>query len=194
MAAINDYPNADYHFYQVALQYYAVGRFAALTRMMPVCGNIIHHAVEMMLKGRLTHTLSLQQMAANPYQHSLPRIWQEFKTMFPGENLTRFDQFIVLLHAFDSIRYPNRILEQGAQIAVGFVTGNSLGGRDLARPEPAYRLSITDLDELMNELFRLCSINLEAYIHAYNDAAEVIRRHNVSCQGWFPSHLPPPQE
>ena len=30
------------------------------------CGNVIHHAVEMMLKGRLTHTLTLQQMADKP--------------------------------------------------------------------------------------------------------------------------------
>jgi hypothetical protein len=192
MAAIDDYRHADYHFYQIALQYYAAGRFAALTWLMPVSGNIIHHAVEMMLKGRLTHTLTLQQMADKPYRHNLPRIWQAFKALFPAENLTRFDAFIDLLHAFDSIRYPDRLLQLGAQITVGFVTENRLGGRDPARPEPAYRLSITDLDELMDELFRLCSINPEAYLHAYNDAAEVIRKHNVSCQGWFPSYVPPP--
>jgi hypothetical protein len=193
MAAIDDYPHADYHFYQIALQYYSVGRFAALTGMMPVSGNLIHHAVEMLLKGRLTSTLTLQQMAANPYRHFLPRIWQAFKALFPSENLTRFDQFIDLLHCFDSIRYPDRLLQQGAQITVGFVTGNRLGGSDPTRPEPTYQLSITDLDDLMNELFRLCSINPEAYLHAYNDAAEVIRRHNVSCQGWFPSSVALPQ-
>src|SRR5947209_14704236 len=143
MAAINDHPDADYHFYQIALQYYAAGRFAALTAMMPVSGNIIHHAVEMMLKGRLTHTLTLGEMAARPYCHCLPRIWQEFKALFPGEDLTRFDGFVDLLHEFDSIRYPNRILRQGAQMTVGFVTENRLGGRDPARPEPEYRLSIT---------------------------------------------------
>src|SRR5437588_7197638 len=99
MAAIDDHPNADFHFYQIAFQYYGAGRFAALTAMMPVSGNIIHHAVEMMLKGRLTHTLTLQQMAAQPYRHSLPRIWQAFKALYPSANLTRFDQFIDLLHA-----------------------------------------------------------------------------------------------
>src|SRR4051794_8455400 len=91
MAAIDDYPNVDHYFYQIALQYYATGRFAALTGLMPVCGNLIHHAVEMMLKGRLTHPLTLPQMAVNPYRHCLPRIWQTFKAQFPVENLTRFD-------------------------------------------------------------------------------------------------------
>src|SRR5947209_8389499 len=99
MAAIDDYTGVDYHFYRIALQYYAAGRFAALTALTPVCGNIIHYAVEMMLKGRLTYTLTLQQMASNPYRHNLPRIWQAFKELFPAENLARFDQFIVLLHA-----------------------------------------------------------------------------------------------
>jgi hypothetical protein len=191
MAAIDDYPNADYHFYQIALQYYAAGRFAALTRLMTVCGNIIHHAVEMMLKGRLTHTLTLKQMAANPYRHSLPAIWAAFKALFPSENLNRFDQFIDLLHAFDSIRYPDRLMQQGAQITVGLVTENRLGACDPSRPEPEYRLSITDLDELMNELVRLCSINPQAYLFGHGDAVEVILRHNVSCQGWFPDHVPP---
>jgi len=190
MAAIHDHPSADYHFYQIALQYYATGRFAALTGLMPVSGNLIHHAVEMMLKGRLTHTLTLAQMAAPPYRHCLPRIWQAFKALFPGEDLTRFDQFIDLLHDFDSIRYPDRIMRQGAQMAVGFVTENRMGGHDPARPEPSYRLSITDLDDMLNALFRHCSINPQAYLHAYNDAAEVIRRHNVSCQGWFPGYVP----
>jgi hypothetical protein len=191
MAAIDDFPSADYHFYKIALQYYAVGRFAGLTGLMPVSGNVIHHAVEMMLKGRLTHTLTFKEMADRPYRHCLPRIWQAFKALFPAEDLTPFDRFIDLLHQFDSIRYPDRLLQQGAQITVGLVTESRLGGRNPARPEPEYRLSITDLDKLMNELFRLCSINPEAYLHSHNDAAEVVRRHNVSCQGWFPGYTPP---
>jgi hypothetical protein len=192
LAATDDFPNADHHFYRLGLQYYAEGRFGALTAMMPVCGNTLHHAVEMILKGRLAHTLTFKQMSKAPYSHGLPRLWQDFKALFPGEDLTRFDQFIDLLHPFESIRYPNNLLAQGAQITVGFVTENRMGGRDPGRPEPEYRLSITDLDDLMNELVRLCSINPEAYLHPYNDAVEVILRNNVSCQGWFPSRRPTP--
>src|SRR5262249_22693206 len=158
---------ADYHFYKIALQYYAEGRFGTLTGMMPVCGNTIHHAVEMMLKGRLTHTLTLAQMAANPYRHCLPRISQVFKALYPAEDLNRSAQFITLLHDFDSIRYPDRILQQGATITMGFVTESRMGGHAPGRPEPAYRLSITDLDALMNELFRLCPINPGAYLHSH---------------------------
>jgi hypothetical protein len=186
MAAIDDYPWAAYHFYKIALQYYVVGRFAALTGIMPVGGNTLHHAVEMMLKGRLTHTLTLAQMAANPYRHCLPRIWEAFKALYPTEDLTRFDWFIAQLHDFDSIRYPDRVFQQGAMISVGLGSSIPPGGDLPERTRlPVYQLGIADLDALMNELFRLCSVNPQAYLHAFRDAVEVLRRHNFSC------HTPP---
>ena len=34
-------------------QYYTTARFAMHSQCMPVCGNLFHHAVEMLLKGAL---------------------------------------------------------------------------------------------------------------------------------------------
>ena len=34
-------------------QYYIAGRQAAMARLIPVYGNLLHHAVEMFLKGAL---------------------------------------------------------------------------------------------------------------------------------------------
>jgi hypothetical protein len=53
--AIDGFPRTDYHFYTMGLQYYLAGRFGALHWLTPVAGNLLHHAVEMLLKGKLAH-------------------------------------------------------------------------------------------------------------------------------------------
>src|SRR5262245_52228023 len=49
-------------FYQLASQYYVVGRFAARAGLNPSCGNLLHHAVEMFLKGALVDDVGLGEM------------------------------------------------------------------------------------------------------------------------------------
>ena len=181
--AKTEFPMADYHFYQMGLAYYAAGRFASSAALMPVNGNLLHHAVEMILKGFLTQTLSLEQMAKNPYRHHLPSIWREFKRFHPSENLDGFDGLVDRIHEFDSIRYPDNVLKLGAVISTGFVSGNLVSGPTPA--QPVYQLSVTELDELMRTLFRLCGINPEAYFGHRTMAVEAVERDNVSCQGWF---------
>jgi hypothetical protein len=41
-------------FFKMAGQYYVVGRFAAFAGLIPITGNLLHHAVEMFLKGGLS--------------------------------------------------------------------------------------------------------------------------------------------
>src|SRR5262249_49773858 len=60
--AIDEFPQADYHFYTMGLQYYVAGRFGAVHRLTPVTGNLLHHAVEMVLKGKLAHHHSLSDL------------------------------------------------------------------------------------------------------------------------------------
>jgi len=43
----------DHFFVGNACQYYAAARFAVHAGCIPVCGNLFHHAVEMLLKGGL---------------------------------------------------------------------------------------------------------------------------------------------
>ena len=42
------------------LQYYVAGRFATANRFTPVCANLLHHAVELLLKACLSSDDSLQ--------------------------------------------------------------------------------------------------------------------------------------
>src|SRR5262245_19264953 len=101
MAAIHDHKLVDYHFYSAGFRYYAAGRFAFLNSLSPVDANLLHHGVEMMLKGRLTHVLTLKEMAKHPYRHCLPAIWQTFRSLFPDDDLSRFDGVIEQLDEFE---------------------------------------------------------------------------------------------
>ena len=41
-------------FFRTAGQYYVAGRYAAFAGFIPVTGNLLHHAIELFLKGGLS--------------------------------------------------------------------------------------------------------------------------------------------
>ena len=49
-------------FFSSATQYYVSGRYAVFAGLTPVVGNLLHHAVEMYLKGALSKTMTLDQL------------------------------------------------------------------------------------------------------------------------------------
>jgi hypothetical protein len=103
-------------FVSAGVQYYVAARASALAGLMPVCGNLFHHAVEMLLKaGIIQHN----DAAGVPFDetdkrlrqlgHKLIKSWDEFKTTHPGENLGGWDALIADLDRWEEIRYfPKR--------------------------------------------------------------------------------------
>jgi hypothetical protein len=73
-------------------------------RCMPVCGNLFHHAVEMILKGGLAQKHKLT--ALEKMSHNLERVWEAYKDDFPDSTLKRHDKTISGLNKFEDIRYP----------------------------------------------------------------------------------------
>src|SRR4051812_2944148 len=102
------------HFIEIGIDYYTSGRFAARAKLMPICGNLCHHAVEMLLKGHLAQKRSPEEL--KQLKHNLPRLWTAYKGGLPAVTLTQFDETIELLDAFEDIRYPDEIVSKGAQI------------------------------------------------------------------------------
>lgn len=137
----------------------------------------------MLLKGKLAHHRSLKKL--KKLGHDLVKCWTAFKSVLPGEDLSQHDDVITLLNEFEDLRYPDDLLKFGAVIIMGFVTRADIGSPSPGTVEPTYTLSVTDLDALMDRLFKLCGINPEAYMKFYGDALEIVERHNVSCKGWF---------
>jgi len=81
-------------FCDLATQYYISGRLAAKCFLVPVYGNLLHHAVEMFLKAVLVGTLSIDEMKNKKYGHDLTALWARFKEKENDTALDRFDQTI----------------------------------------------------------------------------------------------------
>jgi hypothetical protein len=65
-------------FFKMAGQYYVVGRFAAFAGLIPITGNLLHHAVEMFLKGGLSKN-GVRLVDLKKMGHNLPNIWTSSK-------------------------------------------------------------------------------------------------------------------
>src|SRR5256885_2139178 len=86
-------------FFRLGVHYYAAGRFAALNHLIPVAGNLLHHAIEMFLKGALGPVIGLE--ALRNTRHDLNRIWTTFKENFPIDGPAVLDKGVAELHRFE---------------------------------------------------------------------------------------------
>jgi hypothetical protein len=158
-------------FLETATQYYVAGRFSAIHHLFPVSGNLLHHAVEMYLKGSLAKHYSLREMF-NPFRHDLIKLWAEFKKKFTTSDLPEFDSVIENLNRFERIRYPDNLVLEGmsaqfARFRSGFVRsadGNS-------PTTPTYDLVMEEIDDLIKVIFQRSKLNPMACFEPLSDEA-----------------------
>jgi hypothetical protein len=94
-------------FYRYGFQYYVAGRFAVIAQLLPVAANLLHHAIEMLLKGELVH---LEEKQRRDMGHDLTKLWPAYKKRMAAENtLVSFDAIIETLNKFEEIRYPDKV-------------------------------------------------------------------------------------
>jgi hypothetical protein len=148
-------------FFTTAGQYYVVGRFAAFAGFIPITGNLLHHAVEMFLKGGLSKN-GLSLVDLKKMSHNLPNIWTKFKTTFNDPALDQFDDAICSLHRFEDIRYPDLIVAKGMIATINITRQPPL--LNSSRPEPKYELCVQDIDALVGQLFATASANPAAFL------------------------------
>jgi hypothetical protein len=84
-------------FFTNGCQYYVAGRYAAFAGFASTVGNVLHHAIEHLLKGGLSKTKSLPEL--KQLGHNLPRLWEAFKTQVNDPALAQFDGVIATLHS-----------------------------------------------------------------------------------------------
>ena len=154
--------DADRHamlFMSSACQYYAAARFAMHAQCVPVCGNLFHHTVEMILKGGLARKRKLSDL--KDMGHKLKVLWRAYKADFPDPALKRHDKTISGLDKFEDIRYPDAILKHGMGATAewsgpaGKVT--AYGG---IKTPKQYALVVSDIDDLIADAFKMSSWNL----------------------------------
>lgn len=172
-------------FCDLATQYYVAARFAAQVGLLPVHGNLFHHAVEMYLKAALGGTLPLGQM--KKYSHDLTALWDQFKTKHADPFLRRFDPTIQALQNFESIRYPDKIVHKGMLASIAWQPHHAVPGTGSAKVPPKYEVIIADIDDLVIELLKRGSFNPKFLIsrvnHAY--ARDALAYQNPQAARWL---------
>jgi hypothetical protein len=178
----------DAEFFRLGVQYYAAARAAARAGFIPVCGNVYHHALEMLLKGRLINTYSSKELASRSLGHRLNELWTAFKADTKAADLDQFDATIEAVNAFETLRYPDAVLMDGAQIRIDWVpwTPPVEFQKSAALAVPQYSLVISDIDRLVSKLFSVCSRNPKFFTGGLNSyATDAILFNNDACAGWF---------
>ena len=167
-------------YFRLATQYYVTGRFASLVFLMPVAGNLFHHAVELYAKGVLSRAVTEQQLKA--LGHRLPDIWLQFKAQVKNSELDQFDSVITRLNDFETIRYPEQLVVKGAELIVqprAFPRTKSIHPKSV--PVPRYEIVLEEIDSLIDAVFAAAKVNPEFHLAGLSrDAKEFFSRSRVS--------------
>ena len=139
------------------MQYYVSGRYAVIAGLIPVAGNLLHHAVEMFLKGGLASSMELKEL--KNVRHHLPKIWKVFKDRLGKDGFERFDPVVTSLHAFEELRYPDSMILHGAKMIMGVTGQPVLAGSAQIIATPSYELYLSEVDPLVGAIFDAASVN-----------------------------------
>jgi len=167
-------------FFWNGLQYYISAWFAAQSGLMPVAGNLFHHAIEQFLKGGLSTSHSEPKL--KKLGHDLNRLWASFKTSILGRDLTEFDDLITHLDPFEHIRYPQNLVNEGMFATVAWEASPSTEMVKSNSPDiPQYGVIVQEIDRLVRTLFDTCAKNPLHFIGGLNEhALEQLHFHNPS--------------
>jgi hypothetical protein len=158
-----------------ACQYYTVARFAMHAGCMPVCGNLFHHAVEMILKGGLARKRKLSDL--KDMRHKLEVLWLAYKVDFPDPTLKRHDKTISGLDKFEDIRYPDGKRSIGVTAEWSGPAGKVTAYGGIKTPKQ-YTLVVSDIDDLIVDAFKMSGLIPAAVMGATPTALEAITRRN----------------
>jgi hypothetical protein len=136
-------------FLRLALQYYIAGRSACFAYSMPVAGNLLHHAVEMVLKHLLAEKGVTESDLHYTFRHDLKKLWRATKNTLADPSLNTYDPVVSTIARMYDVRYPRRSYSFQMSIRKEPTqppTGSAVKGLR------HYHLNLEDADELMTAL------------------------------------------
>jgi hypothetical protein len=186
MSTVKGGSDGSYHFYMIAMEYYVSGRAALKCGNALITGNLLHHAVEMLLKGYLSKSIPMQELKRR-FGHKLLDLWNAFKSLFSGEDLSEFDSMITDLERFEEIRYPDSLLQSGGSIGLGWGRGKPV--ETSSRPVPQYQVGLGDVDAFVARLVSLCALNPHTYVTSLSEEGWQMLTVNNSESRIWPNRL-----
>jgi hypothetical protein len=165
-------------FVESGYEYYANARFAMHAQSSYVCGNLFHHAVEMLLKVDLARTgKSLEEL--QHMGHNLKKLWRAYKGNHPNAALSRHDRTINRLDKHEDIRYPDPALGSiGVSMEWSGEPGKVTAYGGMKSPKQ-YAVVVSDIDHLIAEIVRTTPWNPGAVAPTNEAAVEAIKRYNA---------------
>jgi hypothetical protein len=177
MPADEDRAHARVEFFRMGTHYYVAGRFAALSGLFPVAGNLLHHAIEMYLKGALVDLAGLN--GVRDLGHDLNRIWNEYKARVSSADAASLDSPIFELHRFERLRYPDTVVREGMDAAFTIFRGQQAEITGPNGPIRPYSLVLEDVDALVKSIFSGAGVNPKFHLqHLRDDAKGFLSKHN----------------
>jgi hypothetical protein len=174
-------------FFDLATQYYVAARLAARGSLIPVTGNLFHHAVEMYLKAALIGTLSLDEMKRR-YSHDLVALWNRFKTKEPDPALARFDLVVAVLDKFDNIRYPDETRKgQGQAVLLAWGPMQPGGPTEWSQEPGNHGIWISDIDVLVMEVIQRSGVSptlCAEWAQRHDNARDALEHQNPLAAKW----------
>jgi hypothetical protein len=174
-AATTQKENKDHlriEYFRTALHYYILGRYATTAKLLPIPGNLVHHAIEFFLKAALIEKLD-EAARKNKFRHNLSKLWRHYKRERNNSALDKFDQTISDINRFERIRYPEEMLRLGMLAEIGPVRNTYNPPPGVNRPRAArYQLALDEVDELIKLIFQIESINPQFYTGSLDEDAK----------------------
>ena len=172
------------HLFATGLEYYVAGRCAAQCQLSRVAGNILHHAIEMLLKSELAKQAGLDELKTQ-YGHKLDKLWRTVKDRHPDEDLARFDQLVASLGGFENVRYPNDYMKHGAAFSIDR-SATTIESEQTGLAVPLYALRMAEIDALVARLFKICHMNPRYFWGGVSTAAkDAIAFQNSEAGEWL---------
>jgi hypothetical protein len=172
-----------YQFLDRSLGYYLTGRFATINQLT-IAPNLVHHAVELLIKFTLLKDVAEQDRSAETerlrkrFGHKLNALWAEYKRMVAPANLSRFDRVVADLNRWESIRYGG--FPNGIPTGMSFGTERGQAGGSSARALDTYYFGLNEIDDLFTSMVAASGVN-PAFIgmrHRHTELGEWYLRQN----------------
>jgi HEPN domain-containing protein len=169
--------HAQVEFFRLGVNYYVAGRFAALTGLFPIAGNLLHHAAEMLLKGALVRVVGLDKL--RDIGHDLNDLWREFTTQFAISDSLAVDIAIVELDRFERLRYPDKVIHEGMEMTFDVYRTHRVETSGVGNAMPRYSLVLEDVDVLVKLIFAKAQVNPRFHLQKLRpEAMDFLSREN----------------
>jgi hypothetical protein len=169
-----------------ATQYYVAGRLAARAGLLPVYGNLLHHAVEMFLKTALVGVVTLKEIK-DKFSHNLQKLWTAFKEKEGHPSLDRFDATIQALHEFEELRYPDTIPHPAIMVAITWKPEHAVKSSGTAAAHH-YEFFISEVDGIIIEILDRIPLNPKYLVgkvgNIGSSGREALRYQNAYAARW----------